>query len=273
MAELRLTAIVVAALAGTAAADPTAMVHAPDGWRLDSERAAQVMAAGGHAGVTAIEAYVPPAADAGVALFATRTAVGSGSAEGQVELLRAEVRADRLTSASVLEKRWQWTRQGDRVIADLVSYTPDIHLTRTAREIAREVGGGVVAVTGECLSRDDAAAPLVDACRAALDTLDPGSGGTAPALVPPDPTAATPRAPAATMRDAPTAVMPPIEVPPPESTVDRRPIYFGAGLIVLALVFWWNRRRRDAHAHHDGGDTEDADDADVRAAARKDDDK
>jgi hypothetical protein len=248
-------------------------VRPPDGWHLDAERAAQVMAAGGHGdGVTAVEAYVPGAADAGVALFVTRSSAGSGAATALVAEFRATVDRDKLTSnTAVLDKIVDGDDASWKTV-ELTSHDPAIHLSRQARMVVGSVANGVVAVTGECLIRDDAARPLVDACVAALQTLDRGSGDAAPPLAAPDPTAATggppPRAPA-TMRDAPGPVMTPIEVPPPESTVDRRPIYFGAGLVVLALLFWWNRRRRNAVAH--AGNDEDAEA--LRAAARKDDDK
>jgi hypothetical protein len=279
MAQLRLTAVVSAALIAAAcpvaAADPTPMVRPPDGWHLDAERAAQVLAAGGHGdGVTAVEAYVPGTPDAGVALFVTRSSAGSGAAVALANEFRATVDRDKLTSkTAVLDKIVDKIVDGDDAswkTIELTSHDPAIHLSRQARMIVGSVANGVVAVTGECLIRDDAARPLVDACVAALQTLDRGSGDAAPPLT--APTAATsgpqPRAPA-TMRDAPGPVMTPIEVPPPEQTVDRRPIYFGVGLVVLALLFWWNRRRRDAaHAGDDDADAEA-----LRSAARKDDDK
>ncbi|TMQ15155.1 MAG: hypothetical protein E6J90_01150 [Deltaproteobacteria bacterium] len=46
--------------------------------------------------------------------------------------------------------------------------------------------------------------------------------------------------------------LPPIVVTPDRPPVDRRPMYLGAGLIVLAVVFWWNRRRRDRFEREDG---------------------
>jgi hypothetical protein len=62
---------------------------------------------------------------------------------------------------------------------------------------------------------------------------------------------------------------------PPD--VDRRPIYLGAGLIVLAAMFWWNRRRRDRFEREDHGSaparparSRDADADDLHAAARGD---
>jgi hypothetical protein len=37
----------------------------------------------------------------------------------------------------------------------------------------------------------------------------------------------------------------PIVIPATRGEPDRRPIYVGAGLVVLAAVFWWNRKRRE----------------------------
>jgi hypothetical protein len=71
----------------------------------------------------------------------------------------------------------------------------------------------------------------------------------------------------------------PLDRPSPSRPeADRRPMLLGAGVIVLALMFWWNRRRRDRFEREDRGasarhvqptshDTdEDADD--LHAAAR-----
>jgi len=83
-----------------------------------------------------------------------------------------------------------------------------------------------------------------------------------------EPTADPP--PAATMRPAPPdlprlpsrlddgtrVALPPMVVQHERPGADRRPMYIGAGLIALALVFWWNRRRRDRF------DREDADSSD-----------
>jgi hypothetical protein len=45
----------------------------------------------------------------------------------------------------------------------------------------------------------------------------------------------------------------PITVAAPQRESDRRPIYVGFGLVVLAAVFWWNRRRREKFEREDLG--------------------
>ena len=47
--------------------------------------------------------------------------------------------------------------------------------------------------------------------------------------------------------------LPPLVLPHAPPGPDRRPMYVGAGLIVLGAVFWWNRRRRDRFDREDGG--------------------
>lgn len=63
-------------------------------------------------------------------------------------------------------------------------------------------------------------------------------------------------------------------IPQDRPPADRRPVFVGAGLIVLALAFWWNRRRRDRFEREDQGapvrPRRDADADDLHAAARGD---
>ena len=69
---------------------------------------------------------------------------------------------------------------------------------------------------------------------------------------------------------------PPIVIPPTAQPADRRPIYVGAGVILLALAFWWNRRQRDRFEREEGitpprkRRRRDADADDLHAAARDD---
>jgi hypothetical protein len=39
--------------------------------------------------------------------------------------------------------------------------------------------------------------------------------------------------------------IPPIVIRQDKPALDQRPLYVGAGLVVLAAVFWWNRRQRE----------------------------
>lgn len=38
--------------------------------------------------------------------------------------------------------------------------------------------------------------------------------------------------------------LPPIVIPVARPARDLRPVWVGAGLVVIAAVFWWNQRRR-----------------------------
>ena len=140
----------------------------------------------------------------------------------------------------------------------------------------------LVAVLGECVMPVDAATEVATACSAALGTLDPevppasrvplaiidvmagvGSGSSAPSAGsgsgrPSD----GPRLGAT----GPRATLAPMTVPPDRET-DRRPIYIGGGLVVLALIFYWNRRRRDRLERGDEARPADDDADDLHAAA------
>ncbi|HWO21490.1 MAG TPA: hypothetical protein VNO30_22130 [Kofleriaceae bacterium] len=177
----------------------------------------------------------------------------------------------------------------------------------TSRVVVAADAQRVVAVTGQCLLGAGAAAELAKACEAALATLDPGipAAARAPLALAAEPAPveapapATATAPAATATTgAPTAGIGPapagsakdpaparlddashISLPPRPAQAqepDRRPLYLGFGLVVIALLFWWNRRRRDrfdedrasGEPRAAGTDTDDdTDDDDLHAAA------
>jgi hypothetical protein len=67
--------------------------------------------------------------------------------------------------------------------------------------------------------------------------------------------------------------MPPMTIAPDARSSDRRTGYVGAGVVVLAAMFWWNRRRRDRFEREDRGAparprARDDDADDLHAAAR-----
>jgi hypothetical protein len=47
--------------------------------------------------------------------------------------------------------------------------------------------------------------------------------------------------------------VPPMTITPDPRGNDRRTAYVGAGVVVLAAMFWWNRRRRDRFEREDRG--------------------
>jgi hypothetical protein len=47
-----------------------------------------------------------------------------------------------------------------------------------------------------------------------------------------------------TMSESRRPPLPPISVPSAAPTADRRPMWVGAGLVLLAGALWWNHRRR-----------------------------
>jgi len=116
----------------------------------------------------------------------------------------------------------------------------------------------LVAVTAQCVLAADAPADTVKACDGALATLDtelPAEGRVALSI------AASPEARAVTITateieappkrahdvldDGGKTALPPIVVSQPTTEPDRRPVYLGLGLVVLAAIFWWNRKRRE----------------------------
>jgi hypothetical protein len=117
------------------------------------------------------------------------------------------------------------------------------------RMVIAATGDRIVAVKGECYYGNDASAKDVASCVQALGTLDAGIA-VADRVALTVPRAAP--APAAPSLSTPGltdqhVTMPPMTVKQEAPGPDRRPVYAGAGLIVIAAIFWWNRRRRALH--------------------------
>ncbi len=308
VAPVALALLVVMGHAGPGLAEPTRLVIEPAGWRADPEQAsalAQRFAAAGHFGglpsVTAAEAYV--ADRPGVALFVTRATAtlhdqvqAARATRAALDELRASSRRTSLTGGSAQERAWNERVEADvkQVTATLSWSDPASHAAELARVVVASDGTRIVAVTGECLAGEAADPARVAACQASLATLDPGVAATSRIAITAEATDVAPEATAPAIQEAPSSaspsgatreparlddgskfVLPPTVIPLDRPDADRRPVFVGAGIIVLALMFWWNRRRRDRFEREDRGDpparrARDSDDDadDLHAAAR-----
>lgn len=261
-------AAVLAALAVNASADT---IKPPAGWKLDAEQSKALGAKLREVGVfdmpdqtlTNADVYVPP--ERGVSLIvvvtgAKITTQRPEAARAAVDDLHNTAKRAGLSGAHIVEDGWQEKVDPDakQIEATLAFRDTDAKTTSTSRRLIVGDAATLIAVTGECFASADANAKLVADCKAALATLDPGiapdkrvelalaATGSRPAPSEPPPSAASPgKAEPARMGDATRAPLPPMTMPAQDvRTSDRRPVYVGIGLVVLAAVFWWNRRRR-----------------------------
>src|SRR5205814_8226367 len=98
---------------------------------------------------------------------------------------------------------------------------------------------------------------LIDECSAALATLDPGipvdkrvdavlaPAGTPPPQAPDRGAGSNTLSTMSGIGEGTHTPLPPMTVTPTEKPApDRRPVYVGLGIVLLAAAFWWNQRRR-----------------------------
>jgi hypothetical protein len=254
----------LAAHPGLALAGP--LVTPPPGWSADEDharalaaKASEVAQLGGVRGVATTQVFrpAPPGATLIVTLVAAKVATDREvAARGAVDDLHATSRRAALTGAKVVEDGWQERVDpvARQVEASLAWRDPDAGVATTARLVLAADAETMIAVIGECVARADAAAELIDACQAALATLDPGIPaerrvalslapvGTEPPLA--EPAAGAPAREPARMDDGSRAPLPPMVIAPEPRRTDRRPVYVGLGIMVIAALFWLNRRRR-----------------------------
>jgi hypothetical protein len=111
----------------------------------------------------------------------------------------------------------------------------------------------MVAAIGECVAAVDAKPELQRDCIAALATLDPD---LAPAtrvplklekieIKPPPPPEGSAKSAPSLVESGERPSLPPMQIPQEQKEPDRRPVYVGLGLIVLAVIFYWNRKNRE----------------------------
>lgn len=256
--------VLLLALGGVAVADAP-VVQAPAGWHADVEQATSLAAKANevsHFGVArslaTAEVYVAGAP--GVALFVTAVAAKVPAAD---RAAAARVAMDELHDATS-----RAALAGTGIVVDSSDSSVDaktkevrgaLHwrdtnagTTTHARIVIAADEENLISVTGECVVGSDAPAKEVTACTGALATLNPGIAAdkrvelalAPPGTRPPEPARIPNARPPATMDDGSRTPMPPIKVPQQTATADRRPVYVGLGIVVLAAVFWWNQRRR-----------------------------
>jgi hypothetical protein len=220
------------------------LVTPPPGWTRDPKSPATA------------DVYLAPTPGMELVVSRSETKIGS---EHQAEVARAALddlhamsKRAAMTGSGVTESGWQERSDAtaNTVEAMLSWRDPSSQLVETARLVLAADAQHIVGVTGECIGRDDTAQALRDACTAALATLDPGvqpriALAIAPAGTPPPVMTATPPVvgPPPSMSEGHTPLAP-ISVPQETPTADRRPVFVGAGIVLLAGVFWWNMRRR-----------------------------
>ncbi|MEO8845546.1 MAG: hypothetical protein ABI591_16740 [Kofleriaceae bacterium] len=240
----------------------------PDGWTAtDSKELADGAASLTHFGVhdvvgTKIAAMqiTPPDPNAGVTLFATRiemkVANDPAAVRAEIDTFHGAAQRAQLAGSKVVEQGWAEHADdtAKQVEATLGFHDTTNSVTVTSRIVIAATAETLISVSGECMTRDDADPKLVAVCRSALASLDPsgpsGSAGSGPrvaiALAPsgtPAPSDPHPTGP--TISDGSHLPIAPITIhPDAQPEVDRRPMFIGAGIVLLAGVLWWNLRRR-----------------------------
>lgn len=205
------------------------LVVAPTGWTGGAnqelvEQTGRQGHFGGVHGIIEAERYDGPHVVLYVTRVAATTASPGDAAEAELALFAHPVTGKHVEDKAItVDSSWH-----------------DADVAGTARMVIAADGSRIVAVKGECYAGSDAKPDAIAACTQALSTIDPGIAPGdrlaigAPSTMPTVPQLSTP-GPSQTH-----VAMPPMTV---KQGADRRPVIVGAGLIVIAAVFWWNRRR------------------------------
>jgi len=283
-----LVIVVLLGMATVAHATPTPMITAPKGWTQDPEHAAAVTTKlaeltqlGGEKVVLATEVWVPKLP--GIALVITRITAQPVSGKRE-DAARAAI--EDLHASGPTAYAWnELPSSVDRAIVARGEWTDaTLHTQTVGTVVIAASADRLVAVRGECFTADGIGAPEATECVQALASLDPGipvaeriafeaAPRGAPATDP-----VTKRDEPARLTDGQQIHLQPITISQAKPEADRRPVYLGAGIVVLAGIFWWNRKRREKFEREDGTatakptrrETSDDDAEDLAAAARGD---
>lgn len=247
--------VILIALAGVASAD---VLTPPPGWTGSesmelAKRTGEIGHFAAHAQATIGAAEIKPATDLGVTLFATRVAMkvanDPAAVRAEVDTFHGASQRAQLTGSVIQEQGWQEKADDNQVEASLAFHDATNHITSTSRMLIVATADQLIQVTGECLARDDADPAALAACKAALATLNPGAEPRVKIALAPAGTAAPERDEpfhsGPTLSEGPRTPLPPMVIrPDTQPDVDRRPVFIGAGIVLLAIVFWWNMKRR-----------------------------
>lgn len=263
---------VVAVLGAVAHADMPApvLITPPPGWRADVEQARLLSAKtnevshfGGAPALATAEVYVAPSSPATLHVTAIAAKVKDhreAAARVAVDSFHESPRRAQLASSKVVVDAWEEKVDAatKQIVAQLAWRDDESRTATTARLLIVADAENLVAITAECVTGEVTKPADKAACEKQLATLDTGIAadtrvplslapvGTEP---PPGPTAMGPKPgqrPAPTISDSGDRdPLPPMNIQgETKRTTDRRPVYVGLGIILLAALFWWNRRHR-----------------------------
>jgi hypothetical protein len=264
--------VVLLVLARTAAAAPTPMITPPAGWTEDPERSAEVAKTfqdlkhfGGKPVTSAGQLFLAPDAKATLvvtrATLRDRSDLPASSRAAIDEMLDGPTRAAKTSRGVTVISTAELQGNARQYTAVITWQDAGTDLNNTSRLVLEADAERLVAITGECLTSSGTPAAVQQACKQALQSLDSGippdrrvevtvaEHGAAPAAQPAgEPTVIARSAHAqepARLTDGTHVVLPPMAIPADKAETDRRPIYIGGGLVVMAIAFWFNRRRRE----------------------------
>jgi len=251
---------IVCVFAGVAGADST---KPPAGWTTDpaaavslSKQLSDVPHFGGLRSVVTTEVYRTQ----GGSLFVTRASTSVAGLD--------IANRDEAATIELDEVRLAMRRADGKAISDQANFADgklmvaehrwhdDLSkVANHSRGVVASDGQQMVAVTGECVLAGDVAKAVDEACVAALASLDPGISEVSRVVLTTVKTAPVPPPVPAGSGGAKTApslvdggerlLLPPMQIPQEPREADRRPIFIGLGLIVLAVIFYWNRKNRE----------------------------